>query len=59
MGPVLARFPPHDAIFLKICPSELCKMGISVHFRDESVAKGSLRRVQDGELRCHMESHGM
>ena len=36
-------------------PSELCKMGISVHFRDESVAKESFRRVQEGRLRCQME----
>ena len=41
--------------FLQIWPSELCKMGISVHWRDGAVAKGSLRRVQKGELRCQME----
>ena len=29
-------------IFFQICPSELCKLGVSVHLRDESVAKWSL-----------------
>ena len=54
-GTVLVQFLPHDAIFFHIWTSELCKMGISVHFRDESTAKRSLRRVQEGELRCQME----
>ena len=56
VGPVLAQFLPHVAISFQIRSSELCKMGISVYFRDESAAKGSLRRVQRGEpLSCQME----
>ena len=51
MGPVLAQFTPHVSNFLQICPSELCKIGISVHFRDVSVAQGCLRRVQEGKSR--------
>ena len=51
MGPVLAKFPPHVANFFQICLFELCKLGVRVNFRDESVAKGSLRKVQEGERR--------
>ena len=51
MGPVLAKFPPHAANFFQICPFELCKLGVRANFRDESVAKGSLRKVQEGERR--------
>ena len=55
MGPVLAQCLPHVAIVFQISPSELCKMGISVHCRDGAVAEGSLRRVQKGEFCCQME----
>ena len=51
MVPILAQFTPHVSNFLQICPSELCKIGISVHFRDVSVAQGCLRRVQEGKSR--------